>query len=64
MRTMSAQRRRVAALESSLACMGGVGPSLLHHHPRAEWVWLAAYIPLMLWLIVRMMRLKREEGCG
>lgn len=63
MREMSAARRRVVGLASSLACMSGVGPVLLRHHPRAEWVWLAAYVPVMVWLIVLMVRLRREEGC-
>ncbi len=64
MRKISAARRRVVSLAASLACMGGVGPSLFHNHPRAEWMWLAAYIPVMIWVIVLMVRLRRVEGCA
>jgi hypothetical protein len=64
MRQMSAERRRVVAMASSLAAMSGVGPVLLRGHPAAEWVWLAVYLPLMLWVIVRMVRLGRRERCG
>ena len=63
MRKMSDERRRVAGLASSLACMAGVGPVLLRNHPRAEWVWLVMYVSLMVWVIVRMVRLRRDEGC-
>jgi hypothetical protein len=64
MRKISGERRRVAGLASSLACMAGVGPVLLRHHPRMEWVWRAVYGSLMVWVIVRMVRLRRREGCG
>lgn len=63
MRTMSRQRRRVVGLASSMACMGGVGPALFRAHPRAEWVWLLAYVLVMIWVIVLMVRLRRDEGC-
>jgi hypothetical protein len=63
MRAMSAERRKVVGLASSLAAMSGVGPVLLREHRRAEWVWLAVYILLMIWVIVRMVRLRRDEGC-
>jgi hypothetical protein len=43
--------------------MAGVGPMLLKGHPRMEWVWLAVYVALMIWVIVRMVRLRRHEGC-
>jgi hypothetical protein len=43
--------------------MGAIGPSLFRHHPLAEWVWLAAYVPVMIWVIVLMVRLQRDEGC-
>jgi hypothetical protein len=64
MRKMSVERRRVAGLASSLACMAGVGPVLLRHHPRVEWAWMVVYVSLMIWVIVRMVRLRRSEGCG
>jgi hypothetical protein len=63
MRKMSPERRKLAALASSLACMSGVGPVLLRGYPRWEWAWLGLYIPLMIWVIVRMVRLRRDEGC-
>jgi hypothetical protein len=63
MREMSLKRRRVVGLASSLACMSGVGPVLLRHHPLMEWVWLGLYIALMVWVIVLMVRLRRDEGC-
>jgi hypothetical protein len=63
MRAMSVERRKVVGLASSLAAMSGVGPVLLREHRRAEWVWLAVYILLMIWVIVRMVRLRRDEGC-
>ncbi len=63
MRKLSPERRKVAGLASSLACMAGVGPMLLKGHPRMEWVWLAVYVALMIWVIVRMVRLRRHEGC-
>jgi hypothetical protein len=63
MRAMSAERRRVAAMASSLAAMSGVGPVLLREHRRAEWVWLAVYILLMIWVIVKLVRLRRDGGC-
>jgi len=53
----------VVALAGSLACMSGVGPVLLRHHPLMEWVWLGLYILLMVCVIVLMVRLRREEGC-
>ena len=64
MRKMSAERRRVAGLASSLCCMAGVGPVLLRHHARLEWAWLVVYVSLMVWVIVRMVRLRRSEQCG
>jgi hypothetical protein len=63
MRKMSAERQRVALLASSLAAMSGVGPVLLRGNPRAEWVWLGVYASLLVWLVVRMVRLRRDEGC-
>jgi hypothetical protein len=63
MRKMSLQRRRVAQLAGSLACMGGIGPSLRQHHPRVEWVWLVLYVLLMIWVIVLMVRVRRDERC-
>jgi len=46
-----------------LAALSGMGPALSRHHPRVEWVWLVLYVPLMIWVIVLMVRLGREEGC-
>jgi hypothetical protein len=63
MRKLSPERRKVAGLASSLVCLSGVGPLLLKGHPRMEWVWLAVYVALMIWVIVRMVRLRRHEGC-
>jgi hypothetical protein len=60
---MSAERRRVVVMASSLAAMSGVGPVLFRGHPRAEWVWLAVYAALMVWVIVKLVRLRRDEGC-
>ena len=63
MRAMSPARRRVVGLASSLACMSGVGPSLLRKHPRAEWVWLVVYVSVLIWVIVLMVRMERRQGC-
>jgi hypothetical protein len=63
MRRMSWQRRRVVGAASSLACMSGIGPALSRHHPRVEWVWLVVYVLLLIWVIVLMVRLGRDEGC-
>ena len=63
MRKMSEERRKVVVLASSLACMAGVGPVLLRQHPRLEWAWLVVYVSVLVWVIVRMARLKRDEGC-
>lgn len=63
MRKMSEERRRVVGLAASLACMSGVGPVLFRNHPRAEWVWLVVYASLLVWVIVKMVRLGRSEGC-
>lgn len=63
MRKMSEERRRVVGLAASLACMSGVEPVLLRGHPRVQWVWLAVYASLLVWVIVKMVRLGRSEGC-
>ena len=63
MRKMSLQRRRVVLLASSLTCMGGVGPSLSQHHPQLEDLWLGLMATLLIWVIVQMMRLRKDEGC-
>ena len=63
MRKLSEPRRRVVALAGSLACMSGVGPVLLRHHPLMDWVWWGLYILLRVCVIVLMVRLRREEGC-
>ncbi len=63
MRKMSLQRRRVVGLASSLACLSGMGPVLRQNHPRLEWAWLVLCVLLMIWVIVKMVRLQRDEGC-
>lgn len=64
MRKMSLQRRRLVLLANSVACMGGVGPSLSQHHPQLEGVWLGLTATLLIWVIVQMMRLRKDEGCA
>jgi hypothetical protein len=63
MRRMSVQRRRVVSLASSVAAMSGVGPLLFPHHSVARWVWLGLMATLLIWVIVLMLRLKRDDGC-
>ena len=63
MRKMSVQRRRVVSLGGSVAALNGVGPLLFPHHSAARWVWLGLMTTLLIWVIVLMLRLKRDEGC-
>jgi len=64
MRRLSEQRRRLAAMAGGLAAMSGTAPLLLQHHSRLRWGWLALMVTLMVWVIVLMVRLRRNEGCG
>lgn len=63
MRKMSRQRARVVAMAGGVSVMSGLGPLLRQHHPRAEWVWLVFLVMMMIWVIVQMVRLQRDEGC-
>ncbi len=63
MRQISAARRKVVVMASSLASMSGVGPILLKHHHWAQFVWMGLMATLLVWVIVLMVRLRRDEGC-
>lgn len=64
MRRLSAARRRVGVLASSIAAMSGVGPLLFQHNFWARWVWLGLMATLLVWVIVLMARLRKDEGCA
>ncbi len=64
MRQLSERRRRLVATACGASAMSGVGPALSRHHPRLEWVWLGLLAALLVWVIVMMVRLNSEEGCG
>ncbi len=64
MRRLSAARRRVVVLASSMAAMSGVGPLLFQRNNQARWVWLGLMAVLVVRLIVLMVRLRKDEGCA
>ncbi len=64
MRRLSAARRRVVVLASSMAAMSGVGPLLFQRNNLARWVWLGLMAVLVVRLIVLMVRLRKDEGCA
>ena len=64
MRQMSVQRRRVVALAGSVAAMSGLGPLLLPRHSWMRWGWMGLMATLLVWVIVLMARLRRDEGCA
>jgi hypothetical protein len=63
MRRMSVQRRRVVSLASSVAALSGVGPLFFPRHLVARWMWLGLMATLLIWVIVLMLRMKRDEEC-
>jgi hypothetical protein len=63
MKEMSLQRRRVVVLAGSLAAISGAGPVLLRGHRFAQMAWVVFLAVMIVVLIVRMVKLKREEGC-
>ena len=63
MRKMSRQRARVVAMAGGVSVMSGLGPLLRQHHPRLQWLWLVFLVLMMIWVIVQMVRLQRDEGC-
>jgi hypothetical protein len=44
--------------------MSGVGPALFRQHPLAMRVWLGSMLAALIWVIVSMARLRRDEGCS
>jgi hypothetical protein len=64
MRKMSRERRRVMTLSGCLAATGGIMPTLVNRNHKAMLVWVCVEAVLLALLIVRMMRLKKTEGCG
>lgn len=64
MRKMSAEHRKLAAMASAVAAMSGVGPALLRSAERQwYWAWIAMVVTLEIVLIVKLVRLRRTEGC-
>jgi hypothetical protein len=63
MRKMSLQRRRVVSLAASVAALSGLGPVLFPRHSAARWVWLGLMATLLFWVILLMLRMKRDERC-
>ncbi len=64
MRRISAARRRVVILASSVAAMSGVGPLLFQRNHWARWIWLGLMAVLFARVIVLTVRLRRDEGCA
>jgi hypothetical protein len=58
------QRRRVVVLASSVAAMNGLGATLLSRHLWLGRVWLGLMVTLLVYVIVLMLRLRRDEGCA
>jgi uncharacterized membrane protein len=59
---MSLKRRRVVVLASSVAAMSGLGTLLFHRHAWLGWAWVGLEVALLVWVVVLMMRLRRDEG--
>jgi len=65
MRKLSEERRRLVVLAGSVAAMSGLAPLLLQHqHKSVHLIWMAVVISLEVWLIVKLYRLRRTEGCN
>lgn len=64
MRQLSARRRRLVSFSGSVAAMSGLGPLLFPRHSAARWVWMGLMATLLVWVIVLMLRLRRDEGCA
>jgi hypothetical protein len=60
---MSVQRRRVVVMASSLAAMSGIGSVLFRGHVWLGWTWMGVEIAFLVWVIVLLLRLRRDEGC-
>jgi VIT1/CCC1 family predicted Fe2+/Mn2+ transporter len=63
MRKLSVQRRRVVGLAGSVAAMSGVGPALFHRNHWALAVWLGLMMMLLGWVLVLMVRLRKDDRC-
>lgn len=64
MRKMSEERRRLVTMCGAVAAMSGMGPLMLRHANRQwHWVWMAVVAALEIVLIVKLVRLRRTEGC-
>ena len=63
MRQISRQRRRVVVMASSIAAMSGMVPALLRGHTWMLWTWMGLEAAMLVWVIVLMVRLRRDEGC-
>ncbi len=64
MRRLSGERRRIVALSGSVAALSGVVPPLLGHHPVLRWAWVGFMVSLLVYVVVLMVRLRRNEVCG
>lgn len=62
MRRLSKERRQVVVMAGGLAASSGTGMAITNEHPVARWVWLAVYSMLLMAVIVKMLRLRRD-GC-
>ena len=61
MSELSPQRKKVVVLASSVACMSGVAPILMHRHPVLEIVWIGLMAVALVFVFVEFAKLKREE---
>jgi len=43
--------------------MSGVGPLLFSHNHLALGVWTGLMLALLVWVVVLMVRLRRDKGC-
>jgi hypothetical protein len=64
MRRLSVKRRRVVSAAGSVAAFSGIGPLLTRGHPGLELAWIGLMATLLVGVIVLMVRLRQDEGCG
>jgi hypothetical protein len=50
-------------MASSLAAMSGLGTLLFHRHAWLGWTWVGIEGALLVWVVVLMVRLRRDERC-
>lgn len=50
-------------MAGGVSAMSGLAGAVLPRHSWLRWAWLAFVAALLVWVIVLLVRLNRDEGC-